>query len=96
MSELRIRDLYTGMPDARDEVDFADEDSFIESFVMPPNFDLEGLLRGHQVPRRRPASCPGAWKESFRRKLLIGDHRIVRKKVRRNRFPDFGGLFISH
>ena len=46
MSEVRIRDLYTGQPDARDEVDFEGEESFLESYVMPPNFDLDGLLRG--------------------------------------------------
>ena len=42
---VRIKDIYSGKPDARDEATLDNED-FLKSYVMPPNFDLEGLLYG--------------------------------------------------
>lgn len=42
---VRIKDIYSGKPDARDEATL-DNDCFLKSYVMPPNFDLNGLLYG--------------------------------------------------
>ncbi len=47
MSEKKvtcIRDIYSGKPDARDEKMLSNE-NFLGAYVMPPNFDLDGLLR---------------------------------------------------
>lgn len=44
--ELKIRDIYTGMPDAKDEVDFNSYEKFENCFVMPPNFDYKQLIIG--------------------------------------------------
>ncbi len=41
----RIKDLYSGKPDARDEATLNSE-NFLGSYVMPPNFDINGLLKG--------------------------------------------------
>ena len=41
----RIKDIYSGKPDARDEATL-DSKNFLNSYVMPPNFDLDGLLKG--------------------------------------------------
>lgn len=42
----KVKDIYIGKPDARDEIDFEGYENFIKSFVMPPNFDFEGLIKG--------------------------------------------------
>lgn len=42
---VRIKDIYSGKPDARDEATL-DNECFLRSYVMPPNFDLNGLLYG--------------------------------------------------
>ncbi len=46
MKELNIKNLYTGKPDAKDEVDFDSYDKFASCFVMPPNFDANQLIYG--------------------------------------------------
>lgn len=46
MKELKIKNLYIGKPDAKDEVDFDSYDKFASCFVMPPNFDSDQLLYG--------------------------------------------------
>lgn len=46
MSKIRVKDIYIGKPDARDEVTTEGEENFIESFVTPPQFDFEGLING--------------------------------------------------
>ena len=35
-SVTRVKDIYVGKPDARDEFDTAGSQQFIEAFVMPP------------------------------------------------------------
>ena len=34
MSEIKIRDLYTGKPDAKDEINFEGLEEFIKTFVV--------------------------------------------------------------
>ncbi|NMM64635.1 hypothetical protein HBE96_18675 [Clostridium sp. P21] len=43
-----VKDIYIGKPDARDEINFEGYENFIKSFVMPPNFDFNGLLKGNK------------------------------------------------
>ena len=41
----KVKDLYSGKPDARDELS-APNSPFFKSFIMPPNFELEDILEG--------------------------------------------------
>lgn len=43
----RIKDIYEGKPDARDEAD-VDSDLFLQAYVMPPNFNMDALIRGEK------------------------------------------------
>ena len=43
--ETRIKDIYSGKPDARDEI-MQPNSTFFNSFIMPPNFDVEELISG--------------------------------------------------
>lgn len=40
MSEIKIRDLYTGKPDAKDEINFEGLEEFIKTFVVADHFQL--------------------------------------------------------
>lgn len=42
----RIKDIYAGKPDAKDAVESIGLKSFIDTFVMPENFNLEALVSG--------------------------------------------------
>ena len=46
MSEIKIRDLYTGKPDAKDEINFEGLEEFIKTFVVADHFQLDSLLYG--------------------------------------------------
>lgn len=41
----KVKNLYSGKPDARDELS-APNSPFFKSFIMPPNFELEDILEG--------------------------------------------------
>lgn len=43
MSEIKIRDLYTGKPDAKDEINFEGLEEFIKTFVVADHFQLDSL-----------------------------------------------------
>lgn len=47
MSDIRIRDLYVGKPDAKDELNFEGVEKFIKSFVVAEHFNLDLLLKGN-------------------------------------------------
>ncbi|TGA96334.1 hypothetical protein E4665_15835 [Sporolactobacillus shoreae] len=47
MQAVRIKDIYAGKPDAKDEVNTEGYDKFIESFVIPDNFNIDDLLQGN-------------------------------------------------
>ena len=47
MSEIKIRDLYTGKPDAKDEINFEGLEEFIKTFVVADHFQLDSLLYGN-------------------------------------------------
>lgn len=44
MKPLRIKDLYAGKPDAKDELACGNTDTFIKTYVVSEYFDIESLL----------------------------------------------------
>ncbi len=42
----RIRDIYTGKPDAKDEIETEGEKSFLETYIEPISFDLNSIVSG--------------------------------------------------
>lgn len=47
MKEIKIKDLYAGKPDAKDEIDFDGWDRFINTFVVADHFNLDLLIKGN-------------------------------------------------
>ena len=47
MKKVKIRDLYTGKPDAKDEINFEGLDEFIKTFVIAEHFQVDSLLHGN-------------------------------------------------
>lgn len=47
MSDVTIKDLYAGKPDAKDELYFDGADSFIKTFVLAEHFNIDSLISGH-------------------------------------------------
>ena len=41
MGVVKIKDLYAGKPDAKDEINFEGMDTFIKTFVVAEHFNLE-------------------------------------------------------
>lgn len=48
MSQITIKDIYAGMPDAKDEIGTNQIDAFLGSFVVPPGLPVDGLLEGRK------------------------------------------------
>lgn len=46
MEELKIRDIYAGKPDAKDEIDFGGLEEFIKTYVVAEHFNIESLIKG--------------------------------------------------
>jgi hypothetical protein len=46
VSKYTIKDIYAGMPDAKDEMSTGQADSFFASFVIPPGLPINDLLDG--------------------------------------------------
>ena len=46
MSEIAIKDIYAGMPDAKDEIYTNQADKFFASFIIPPGLLVDSLLEG--------------------------------------------------
>ena len=44
MNNIKIKDIYTGKPDAKDEIRFDGIDGFINSYVIPESFNINNLL----------------------------------------------------
>lgn len=47
MNKVKIRDLYAGKPDAKDEINFDGWDNFIKTFVVADHFNLNLLTEGN-------------------------------------------------
>ena len=43
---IQIKDIYAGKPDAKDEIESEGLSPFLENYIMPSNFNLEGLVKG--------------------------------------------------
>ena len=48
MSQTTIKDIYAGMPDAKDEISTNQIDAFLGSFVVPPALPVDSLLDGRK------------------------------------------------
>lgn len=46
MTRIAIKDIYAGMPDAKDEINTEQADSFFASFIIPPGLPIDDLLGG--------------------------------------------------
>lgn len=47
MRKIAVRDIYSGKPDAKDEINFDGISGFIKTFIVPQNINLETLLYGN-------------------------------------------------
>ncbi len=43
---LKLKDIYSGLPDAKDEYAYESFDTIKKCFVSPPNFDIEEIIEG--------------------------------------------------
>ena len=48
MEKITIRDIYAGMPDAKDEINTNQIENFLGSFVVPPELPIDSLLDGRK------------------------------------------------
>lgn len=48
MSQTTIKDIYAGMPDAKDEISTNQIGAFLGSFVVPPELPIDSLLDGRK------------------------------------------------
>ena len=46
MHEIKIKDIYAGKPDAKDEIDFGGLEEFIKTYVVAEYFNIESLISG--------------------------------------------------
>lgn len=46
MTNIAIKDIYAGMPDAKDEINTGQADNFFASFIVPPGLPTDDLLSG--------------------------------------------------
>lgn len=47
MKKITVKDIYSGKPDAKDEINFEGLSGFIKTFIVPQNSDLESLITGN-------------------------------------------------
>lgn len=48
MENISIKDIYAGMPDAKDEIATNQGKKFFESFIIPPELPIDSLLDGRK------------------------------------------------
>jgi hypothetical protein len=46
MNKIAIKDIYAGMPDAKDEIMSGQAENFFASFILPPGLPIDSLLNG--------------------------------------------------
>ena len=46
MNNITIKEIYAGMPDAKDEINTGQANNFFESFIIPPGLSIDDLLSG--------------------------------------------------
>lgn len=42
---IKIRDIYIGKPDAKDEITYDGYESFLKTYVIPQNVDVDELIK---------------------------------------------------
>lgn len=42
----KIKDIYAGKPDAKDEIETEGIESFFENYVVPSNFNIKAITNG--------------------------------------------------
>jgi hypothetical protein len=47
LERIRIKDIYAGKPDAKDEIQFDGFNDFIKAFIIPYNCNIEHLIYNH-------------------------------------------------
>lgn len=48
MKQTMLKNIYSGKPDAKDEINFDGLEGFIKTFIIPHNIDLDLLINGSQ------------------------------------------------
>ena len=48
MEKIRIKDIYAGKPDAKDEITFDGFEDFIKTYVVAEQFDIDSLIHGNK------------------------------------------------
>lgn len=56
----KIKDIYAGKPDAKDEIETEGMDPFFENYVVPSNFNINAITDGS-----------GAFVTGYLRQLLL-------------------------
>ena len=46
MKNISLKDIYAGKPDAKDEIVFNGIDDFLETLIVPSNFNMDGIIAG--------------------------------------------------
>ena len=46
MSNVMIKDIYAGKPDAKDEIIFNGIEDFLKTLIVPSSFNIEGVANG--------------------------------------------------
>lgn len=46
MRKIAVKDIYSGKPDAKDEINFDGISGFIKTFIVPQNINIDSLLSG--------------------------------------------------
>lgn len=46
MEQVTIKDIYTGKPDAKDEIKFDGIEGFVKSYILPESFNIDRFLTG--------------------------------------------------
>ena len=46
MKQCTVKEIYTGKPDARDEVGYSSLDKFCGRMILPPKFELNNIING--------------------------------------------------
>ena len=43
---IKIKDIYAGKPDAKDEIEVEGYEKFLDSYITPSCFDADNLING--------------------------------------------------
>ena len=69
-----VKDIYSGKPDAKDEINFEGLSGFIKTFIVPQNINLESLLTGNHC-------FISGYKGTGKTALLFYLDNLIREKI---------------